>query len=148
MPRCGEPSGREERPGPRRALVIDGDHDCCPLIAAWLAECAFGVSVRAPTSGVGPGQAFPELGPGIPFIAAALPAKSGDSLLTMNVEDQELNSLLGSIGVILLMLAGLRALQTETGSTFTGNLSWLPYLIVLVVAAALVGYAVTRISRK
>ena len=59
-----------------------------------------------------------------------------------------IGALLGSIGVILLMLAGLRALQTETGSTFTGNLSWLPYLIVLVVAAALVGYAVTRISRK
>jgi hypothetical protein len=56
--------------------------------------------------------------------------------------------LLGSIGVILLLLAGLRALQTETGSTFTGNLSWVPYLIVLVVAAALAGLAATRISRK
>lgn len=57
-------------------------------------------------------------------------------------------ALLGSIGVILLMLAGLRALQTETGSTFEGNLSWIPYLIVLVVAGALVAYAVSRISRK
>lgn len=46
------------------------------------------------------------------------------------------------------MLAGLRALQTETGSTFTGNLSWLPYLIVIVVAGAIAGYAATRISRK
>lgn len=57
-------------------------------------------------------------------------------------------ALLGGVGVIVLMLAGLRALQTETGSTFTGNLSWLPYLIVLIVAAALAAYAVTRISRK
>ena len=45
------------------------------------------------------------------------------------------------------MLAGLRALQTET-ATLDGNLSWLPYLIVLAVAAALVAWAVTRISRK
>lgn len=57
-------------------------------------------------------------------------------------------ALLGSLGVLLLMLAGLRALQTQTGSTFTGNLSWLPYVIVLVVAAALVAWAVTRISKK
>ena len=57
-------------------------------------------------------------------------------------------ALLGGVGVILLMLAGLRALQTETGGALDGNLSWLPYLIVLAVAAALVAWAVTRISRK
>jgi Putative Actinobacterial Holin-X, holin superfamily III len=59
-----------------------------------------------------------------------------------------IGALLLALGVILLMLAGLRALQTETGSTFTGNLSWVPYLIVLVVAAALVGWAVSRISKN
>ena len=52
------------------------------------------------------------------------------------------------IGVILLMLAGLRALQTETGSTFTGNWSWLPYLIVLTGGAALIALALSRITRK
>ncbi|HEX5367265.1 MAG TPA: hypothetical protein VFW63_11470 [Acidimicrobiales bacterium] len=57
-------------------------------------------------------------------------------------------ALVGAVGVLLLMLAGLRALQTETGSTFQGNLSWLPYLIVLVVAAGLAAAAVARISRK
>jgi hypothetical protein len=57
-------------------------------------------------------------------------------------------ALLGGLGVLLLMLSGLRALQTQTGSTFTGNLSWAPYVIVLVVAAALVAWAVTRISKK
>jgi hypothetical protein len=41
-------------------------------------------------------------------------------------------SVLVTTGVVLLALAGLRALQTETGTRFTGNLSWLPYLIVLV----------------
>lgn len=57
-------------------------------------------------------------------------------------------AILVGVGVILLMLAGLRALQTETGDALDGNLSWLPYLIVLVVASALVGWAVTRISKK
>jgi hypothetical protein len=57
-------------------------------------------------------------------------------------------ALLGGVGVILLMLAGLRALQTETGDALDGNLSWLPYFIVVVVAAALVAWAVSRISKK
>ena len=57
-------------------------------------------------------------------------------------------ALLGSLGVIMLMLAGLRALQTETGSTFTGNWSWAPYAIVLVGALVLVALAVSRISKK
>jgi hypothetical protein len=49
--------------------------------------------------------------------------------------------------VVLLMLAALRAMQTQTGTTFTGSWSWLPYVIVLVVAAALVGLAVSRITK-
>ena len=52
------------------------------------------------------------------------------------------------IGVILLMLAGLRALQTETGTTFTGSWSWLPYLIVLTGGAALIALALSRITKK
>jgi len=39
-------------------------------------------------------------------------------------------SLVLAIGLSLLGLAGLRALQTETGTMFTGNLTWIPYLIV------------------
>ncbi len=52
------------------------------------------------------------------------------------------------IGVVALVLAALRALQTETGSTFTGNLSWLPYVAVLVAGAGVAGLALTRISRR
>lgn len=59
-----------------------------------------------------------------------------------------LGALALGLGVVLLMLAGLRALQTETGSTFTGNWSWLPYLIVLVVATALIALAISRIKQK
>ncbi|HZA75633.1 MAG TPA: phage holin family protein [Acidimicrobiales bacterium] len=50
-------------------------------------------------------------------------------------------------GVVLLMLAALRALQTQTGTALDGNLSWLPYLIVLVVAAGLAALAATRITK-
>lgn len=57
-------------------------------------------------------------------------------------------ALLLGIGVVLLILSGLRALQTQTGSTFTGNLSWIPYAIVLVVASLLVVIAAARITRK
>ena len=59
--------------------------------------------------------------------------------------------LVGSIaitaGSVLLLLAVLRALQTETGSSFTGHLSWLPYLIVAAVAIAVMGLAAWRITK-
>ena len=57
-------------------------------------------------------------------------------------------SFLLSIGLLLLLLAGLRALQTETGTTFTGNWSWAPYMIVLTVAAGLAGLTLSRIGGK
>ncbi len=57
-------------------------------------------------------------------------------------------ALVGGLGVVLLMLSGLRALQTETGTTFEGNLSWLPYLIVIVVSLLILAWAVSRISKK
>jgi hypothetical protein len=57
-------------------------------------------------------------------------------------------ALLLAVGVIMLMLAGLRALQTETGDALDGNLSWAPYLIVLVVAGTLVLWALSRISKQ
>jgi hypothetical protein len=41
-------------------------------------------------------------------------------------------SLLLGFGVLFLAMSGLRALQTETGDTFSGDWSWVPYLIVIV----------------
>ena len=52
------------------------------------------------------------------------------------------------IGVSLLMLGGLRALQTETGTMFTGNLSWLPYIIVMLVGVMLISLAVLRVYNR
>ena len=40
-------------------------------------------------------------------------------------------SIVLAVGLVLLLLGGLRALQTETGTTFTGNWSWAPYLLTL-----------------
>lgn len=54
-------------------------------------------------------------------------------------------SLAIAIGTILLLTAVLRVLQTETGA-FHGNLSWVPYLIVLALAAAVIGLAAWRIT--
>ncbi|MGH9045618.1 MAG: hypothetical protein ACRDVP_12485 [Acidimicrobiales bacterium] len=48
-------------------------------------------------------------------------------------------------GTILILVAILRVLQTETGA-FHGDLSWLPYLIVAVIGCAVVGLAVWRIA--
>ena len=55
-------------------------------------------------------------------------------------------SVLLSMGLVLLMLAGLRALQTETGSALDDDLSFVPYLIVLVVAAVIAGLAARAIG--
>ena len=56
-----------------------------------------------------------------------------------------LGSMLLGFGVLFLALAALRALQTETGDTFTGDWSWVPYLIVI--AALLLGAALVWLAR-
>jgi hypothetical protein len=58
-----------------------------------------------------------------------------------------LGSLSLCVGSILLLVSLLRLLQTETATTFTGNLSWLPYLIVSLIAVAIVALAVWRIAQ-
>lgn len=60
-------------------------------------------------------------------------------------------SLFLSLGLVMLTLAALRALQAETDTALTGNWSWAPYLITLVgcaIAAGLAGRAITAKSRK
>ena len=50
-------------------------------------------------------------------------------------------ALVGSLGAVLLLLGGLRLLQTETGSAFDGRRTWIPYVLVLVVSGAIAGGA-------
>ena len=56
-------------------------------------------------------------------------------------------SLVLAIGLSLLGLAGLRALQTETGSTFTGNWSWAPYIIATAALGLFAFLAIRQISK-
>lgn len=65
-------------------------------------------------------------------------------------------AVLGSVGVVLLLLALLRGIQaglgssphaSGVGSTFTGSLSWVPYLIALVVGVVVTVLAISRIRR-
>jgi len=52
-----------------------------------------------------------------------------------------------SIGLVILTVGLLRLLQGETGTTFTGNLSWVPYVICTVVVVLVAYLAVRAISR-
>jgi len=52
-----------------------------------------------------------------------------------------------TVGAIFLTMSALRALQTQTGSVFDGNWSWVPYLIVAIVLCGLAYLAVRRIGR-
>lgn len=56
-------------------------------------------------------------------------------------------ALLGSLGAVLLLLGGLRLLQTETGDAFDGNLTFVPYLVVLAVSGAIAAGAMKARSR-
>lgn len=56
-------------------------------------------------------------------------------------------ALLLGLGSILLLLGLLRLLQTEWTRSATGSLSWLSYVIVLVVASAVLAIVVSRINR-
>jgi hypothetical protein len=54
-------------------------------------------------------------------------------------------SLLLGFGVVFLAMSGLRALQEETGDTFTGDWSWVPYVIVIF--ALMLGGALVWLAR-
>jgi len=56
-------------------------------------------------------------------------------------------ALVGSLGVVLLLLGALRLLQTETGSVFQGRLTWIPYLLVVIAAAGVAGGSMKARSR-
>ncbi len=57
-------------------------------------------------------------------------------------------SIVAVIGLVLLVVAGLRAIQENTGSTFHGSLSWVPYAICAVGALIILALAALRIVRK
>ena len=52
-----------------------------------------------------------------------------------------------SIGVVLLLIGLLRLLQAEWTRSASGSLSWLAYLITLLVAVAVVAVAISRVKK-
>lgn len=52
-----------------------------------------------------------------------------------------------STGALLLLLGLLRALQTETGSTFRGDWSWAPYLVTAAAATVVMALSAWRIKK-
>ena len=77
----------------------------------------------------------------------AVPLQQLGRVLAMGL----LGALLLGFGVVFVTLAALRLLQNETGSTFTGNWSWVPYLIVTValgIGGALTWMIGTRRKQK
>jgi hypothetical protein len=57
-------------------------------------------------------------------------------------------ALLLGIGLVLLLVGLLRMLQTEWTRSATGSLSWLAYLITLIVALAIVALAISRVKKS
>ena len=57
-------------------------------------------------------------------------------------------SLVLAIGVVLLALAGLRALQTETGTVFDGSWSWVPYVLTLLGVAVVIALALAATRKR
>jgi predicted cobalt transporter CbtA len=53
-----------------------------------------------------------------------------------------------AIGLVLLLVGGLRALQTETGTTFDGNWSWAPYLIALAGAGVVLALVARGMGKR
>ncbi len=51
-----------------------------------------------------------------------------------------------AFGILLILIGVLRLLQTETGSTLTGDLSWVPYAVVLILGITVIGVAAWRIT--
>jgi hypothetical protein len=54
-------------------------------------------------------------------------------------------ALLLGFGALFLAVGALRALQTETGDTFTGDWTWVPYVIVVV--ALILGAGIVWMAR-
>jgi len=59
-----------------------------------------------------------------------------------------LGSVLLMLGLTSLSLALLRVLQEESGSTFTGNLSWVPATLTLVAVGAVMALLISRITKR
>ena len=51
-----------------------------------------------------------------------------------------------AFGLLLILLGVLRLLQTETGTALSGDWSWVPYAVVVVLGIAVIAVAALRIQ--
>jgi Putative Actinobacterial Holin-X, holin superfamily III len=51
-----------------------------------------------------------------------------------------------AFGILLILIGVLRLLQTETGAALTGDWSWVPYAVVVVLGIVIIGVAAWRIT--
>ncbi len=56
-----------------------------------------------------------------------------------------LGSFFLTVGILLILVGVLRLLQTETGTTLTGDWSWVPYAVVVVLGIVVIAVAIWRI---
>ena len=52
------------------------------------------------------------------------------------------------VGLILLLLSLLRALQTETGTAFEGSRSWIPYLIAVAALVVIIAALLRQVGKR
>ena len=52
------------------------------------------------------------------------------------------------IGLVVLVVAALRVMQTQTGAHLRQNLSWIPYAIMIVVCLTVAGAAMAAWARS
>ena len=89
-----------------------------------------------------PGNTF------VPLIStgpAAERARTWSGCMLASLVGLTVGSFFLGVGVILFLVAVLRALQEET-AVFHGNLSWIPYLIVAVLGVLVIVIAGLRIA--
>jgi hypothetical protein len=56
-----------------------------------------------------------------------------------------LGSFFLTVGILLILVGVLRLLQTETGTTLTGDWSWVPYAVVVLLGIVVIAVAIWRI---
>ena len=56
-------------------------------------------------------------------------------------------SVLLGLGLMLLLLGGLRFVQTEFDTTFDGAWSWVPYALVVLASAIVLAVAISRVKK-
>ncbi len=53
-----------------------------------------------------------------------------------------------SVGLVFLIIGALRLLETQTGTTFSGHLAWIPYLIVVAFSIIVAVFSLVAAKRR